>query len=196
MLACTALPPWLHTLEQLDLVLRSQGDHSFPPPRRMLDAVPLHPFGLAFNVDDVHLSHVHAERLLHRLLDLVLVGAAADLEHVLIFAAQTRHLLSDERPQEDVQRVDRLRHRLRLPLRRPRPPAGGPGLLAGRFGGRLPRPRPSPPRAGGGRWGPLSAPPPPCGGGLLGPPPATRFLFDDSGLSHLSGGLCGGGHPP
>src|SRR3990170_4444420 len=100
----------------------------------MLDAVPPYPFGLTFDVDDVHLSHVHAERLLHSLLDLVLVAGAANLKHVLVIAAEARSLLRDERSQEDVQRVDGLRHRLRLLLPGPWPPGGGLGLLRRRFG--------------------------------------------------------------
>src|SRR3989337_1961696 len=145
MLACTALRPWLHTFEELDLVVRGQGDHRLSPGGRMLDAVPLYPFGLTFDVDDVHLSHVHAERLLHSLLDLVLVAGAANPKNVLVIAAEARSLLRDERSQEDVQRVDGLRHRLRLLLPGPWPPGGGLGLLRRRFGGRPLFPGPRPP---------------------------------------------------
>src|SRR3990172_1235089 len=91
------------------------------------------------------------------MLDVVLVAGAANLKHVLVIAAEARSLLRNERSQEDVQRVDGLRHRLRLLLPGPWPPGGGLGLLRRRFGGRLLCRSPGPPGRAGRRWGDLSA---------------------------------------
>src|SRR5215469_13808225 len=61
-------------------------------------------------VDRVHASDLDVEGGLHRLTDLSLVRAGPDDEGVLAVVGQPQALLRDDRPQQDVPRVDNLVH--------------------------------------------------------------------------------------
>src|SRR5215469_17953301 len=65
---------------------------------------------LAWPVDRVHASDLHVEGGLDGLADLHLVRVWRDDERVLALVGEPEALLRDNRPQQDVARVDRLIH--------------------------------------------------------------------------------------
>src|SRR3990170_701612 len=85
----------LYPLEQLYLVARRQGHHGLLPVRPVLDAVAPHAVGLTFHVHHIDADHLHLKPLLHRFLDLYLVGRTQHGEGVLVLPAQAGGFLRD-----------------------------------------------------------------------------------------------------
>src|SRR6266498_130933 len=94
----------LAALEELDLVVRVQGDQR--PLGRLADTHDLPgALALALAVQGVHVRHPDREDGLHGLLDLGLVRAGADDERVGVAVEQRVGLLAHDRPQDHVTRV-------------------------------------------------------------------------------------------
>src|SRR3972149_481529 len=80
-------PVLLDPLEDLDRIALCEGDDRFLPVGCSRNA-PAHPPALAVHVHSIYLRHMHVERRLDRIADLLLVRAPVDGGGVLLLAGQ------------------------------------------------------------------------------------------------------------
>ena len=92
-----------HTLEELDgLGIFSQLDVSLFPALALAGTARAHALGLAIVVDGIDLGDLHAEDLLHGVLDLDLTGGGRHLEHVLLVGSSGHGTLGNDGTDDDV----------------------------------------------------------------------------------------------